>query len=1306
MSVDTEQIIVEFIADVENMKPGIDILVSLGKLDQSTADILRKTTSEYSARQKVLKETGESVKSFTTESSKAANGIGELSGKFNNLFNALTNGGLDEFVKGISVGLIDALKNAGVELGDLQQKLNSKTQLEIGVNISEASISELGNELDLLKEKLRDLSPATEEFANTAARFNEIKSRINELTTSLEGYNQTLEKRNEIFLDADKATASVKDIQGAIAVLQNDLASINPASDQFVSAAARLKVYEDRIQAIDEKIKALAVDSSKEKEIKIKADSATASINQINGAIAFLNTKLKDLPASSKEFIDTAAEIDVYRERLDAISDSVDNATPKQITLRTQLLQLRNEMALLESQGKENTQQFEEVAVAAAKVQDQMTKTQQRVSSLASETKSLDFMLTSVRGIAGAFATADAAVGLFGEANEDLVKSIAKTQQVMELLAGLTELERLSKEKNIVVTNIEILQRRAGALATQLQAAAESQNIIVKTAATAAQWALNAAMNANPGVLLLTTLVAIGGALVYFTKSNEDATESQGRLNAASKKQAEILNDLSKETEETTKARIKATEEELKIAESSNAPLQKKWALEKQIAADRLRAANIQKGIYADEINNIGLNTAKLEVLKREVSQLKAEEADEKVLKIKQDELDLLDKNITKAKQVRDATIEANNAKKAVDIKVDNEADVQAKKNTQDFVEAKLLLVKKGTDEELRLKLDAIEKEKIAKLAALNNDPSKSGEIAKIEAEARKKSQEENAAFILRKLNDEKAADESKLKELQRTGQDEVAQKKLILDKQRAIEITAEQNSLDSEEIKVAKLKIIEENYLTDLQKLYSDAAQKQTDAAINIQRNDAARRLALALAGSAEEMQAKKDAIANEEEAQIAALARELKLKTDADGNLTADSLQKQKEFQDAVDAIRSKSRTEQGALDKTYLKSNLEFETEITNKRIDLEIQRQKAIADDPSTSVADKKAALAQITTLETNQIKNKSKLIDVEFEKTLINEKEYQSKSLELELEKNQKEIAYKKKLAEEKKALLQQEIQFSINATQQISDFIFNRQSQDIQDGEQRALASLNKQKEAELSNKKLTADQKKRLEERFAKEEAKIKNDAAKKQREADKQQAIINGLLAVTKVATQFPPPRPEFYLGVAQVLLTTGLQVAAINSKPIPQYRYGIESLEGNGTTTSDSILARLSRKERVVPADVNMEYWPALTAIHNRKVPAAVANALFNQVHFDMPPLPNVSASVQNKIFKESIIIRNNGMYLNMDEFTKRVAEHLIKGNDQRSSNDYQASLRHKQTLVYLEKIAKNAENNNTSFDPRRQ
>ena len=268
------------------------------------------------------------------------------------------------------------------------------------------------------------------------------------------------------------------------------------------------------------------------------------------------------------------------------------------------------------------------------------------------------------------------------------------------------------------------------------------------------------------------------------------------------------------------------------------------------------------------------------------------------------------------------------------------------------------------------------------------------------------------------------------------------------------------------------------------------------------------------------------------------------------------------------------------------------------------------------------AEQEAAIkkAQIDVASTNQLKQNYYAqtdLQTEFKKTQEQvDKDYAdiaqegrlttSEQIYAELRKRyQAEVDASKKSIE----LERQKAAFIIDQARVVTDTIFTIGEQNRQAAFDAEIEQLNLLRENELANKNLTEAQRAQIEKRYAQEEAKLKREAWERQKQADIAQAIINTALAVTKsfATLGYPAGIP----GAIGAGIAGAAQIAVISNTKPPKFADGTEFLVGAGTGRSDNNLAYLSHGERVVPAAVNSDYFPALSAIHNREVEPTFAN-----------------------------------------------------------------------------------------------
>ena len=131
---------------------------------------------------------------------------------------------------------------------------------------------------------------------------------------------------------------------------------------------------------------------------------------------------------------------------------AIENITKKAQPLTRVLRGLKNELNLLEEQGKADTQQFRELTLEAARLEDQIGDTRARISNLASDTLKFDAGVQAVQGLAAGFEVAQGAAALFGSESEDLQKSILKVQGAMAVANGVQQISTLLLEESKLKT--------------------------------------------------------------------------------------------------------------------------------------------------------------------------------------------------------------------------------------------------------------------------------------------------------------------------------------------------------------------------------------------------------------------------------------------------------------------------------------------------------------------------------------------------------------------------------------------------------------------------------------------------------------------------------------------------------------------------------------------------------------------------------------------------------------------------------------------------------------------------------------
>jgi DNA repair exonuclease SbcCD ATPase subunit len=255
--------------------------------------------------------------------------------------------------------------------------------------------------------------------------------------------------------------------------------------------------------------------------------------------------------------------------------DSVGKAAEKTKTLKTQLRELKAELASGSLTGKA----FDEAAERAGKLEDAIKDVNQRVNNLSSDTQKLDGFLDLATGITGGFAAAQGAMALFGSENEDLQKQLVKIQGAVALLNGVQQVANTLNKDSAAMTQLNIVR-------TKIMTFVQGRYAAVVGTTTGAMKLLRLAGAAIPITLLITGL---GILIANFDKIKKavlnfiPALANIGDLFTKVKNAVMDFVGISSEAERAIDAQAKANEKSSKQIDRQIALLEAQGGKEREI---------------------------------------------------------------------------------------------------------------------------------------------------------------------------------------------------------------------------------------------------------------------------------------------------------------------------------------------------------------------------------------------------------------------------------------------------------------------------------------------------------------------------------------------------------------------------------------------------------------------------------------------------------------------------------------------------------------------------------------------------
>jgi hypothetical protein len=707
-------------------------------------------------------------------------------------------------------------------------------------------------------------------------------------------------------------------------------------------------------------------------------------------------TDIKKIAQYNKEIDDLNKEIQLLsnagKKGFDELGNPIEQGTNKVIALKTQLRQMKAELATIEDTG---SQQFIELASQAAQLEDKIGDVNQQVKLLSSDTSSLDAGIEGVQGLAGAFAAAQGAMALFGAENDEVQKALLKVNAAMSIMQGLQQVGALLDKNsalNIFLLKTLRLQQAASTTAVAVsdgEAAVGAEALAVAdTEAAVAQEALNTAMAANPAGILILALGVIVGLVEIFIGDTEKAAKAQDLLNLSMQEGIKTNNEFIdgiKQARDVRKADL----------EASNA------------SAAALRENDI-KGLQEQLTQTKAFEDSKTQAYENAANRRREILASGKVDSEK--ELEELNKTVDSFEGLQRQRFALEDQLQVAQINDEGEALKERLKNHTAFVEASVLKTREGSRAELVAQIQAIRARKQEELQSQAHLP---GEIAQIRAQADREAQKVRQDIRLFDIAQEKFVVDANLQKAKEGSAAELNYKISLLELQKRAEI--EKADGNAKQVFDIRAKYAKDEY--ELRKTYNQKAQDDALSASIAATNSQISQLTVQGADATNQqlLLAKEKLIEQQAEQERIGVDRSI----DTAGNKIA-RLQaiNDKELADKVELERQKSAAE--------ISSTESFNGAL----LQLEANRAQRTIDNVHSSAAERKKAEKDVYDYQLQLITNSLDADKARLDQNLITQQEYDTKELEaidkqeaLKLQKAQQGAADRQAIEQASVALL-------------------------------------------------------------------------------------------------------------------------------------------------------------------------------------------------------------------------------------------------------------------------------------------
>ncbi len=340
-------------------------------------------------------------------------------------------------------------------------------------------------------------------------------AQVNEQIVAVKAQNAALKK------EVKDGTKTWKDVSGQLAVNEQRLKTLTATqkalTNQFNAQVGTNKRLGDSLKEMGAELTAL----KNEYRSLSASERESAKGQELLQHIQDLDAKMKEADGTMGDF---QRNVGNYPNALKPVT--------------AQLREMTQELIRLRMEGKENTEEYNDLLMATGKMKDAMSDAQREVKQMASDTSALNSVLGAAQAAAGGFSVALGVMNLVGDKDSETAKELAEAQRKLQaaiaITTGLQAVQNALQKESALMMGVNRVRLLAAAAAQRVYAAATRD-------AEAAQAVFNKVAKSNVYVWLAGIILSVAGAIYAFTRGSKEQAEQAEQVNRTLNNQAEIL---------------------------------------------------------------------------------------------------------------------------------------------------------------------------------------------------------------------------------------------------------------------------------------------------------------------------------------------------------------------------------------------------------------------------------------------------------------------------------------------------------------------------------------------------------------------------------------------------------------------------------------------------------------------------------------------------------------------------------------------------------------------------------------------
>jgi chromosome segregation ATPase len=353
---------------------------------------------------------------------------------------------------------------------------------------------------------------------------------------------------------------AVEDLKKEQTRLKEEMAQVDTSTE---TGAAQLSQMREEYEMLGQQVKAYnkeakAQETTIQKNIQLQS-AEEGSINQLRRQLELAaaewtrmsgsaDASTEELRAQQQAVAELKEKLNKAEQAYGTFTGQVGNYALAGKSIRKEMRDLTEELVRMRVAGEEDTAQFKEMTAHLETLKDAFADVGQGSAQMASDTDKLDASKQILGVAANSFSGLQFAMASGAESSKEYLEVMKNMQIALMALSALTTVQNSIQKQTIAYTKSEQLLRKLGIAQTIAQSKAEAalnvakgNGSIVTKAAAAAQWLWNAALAANPVILIAMAVIAlIAGitALIKILDSSSRAEKEAAKASEAYEKQA------------------------------------------------------------------------------------------------------------------------------------------------------------------------------------------------------------------------------------------------------------------------------------------------------------------------------------------------------------------------------------------------------------------------------------------------------------------------------------------------------------------------------------------------------------------------------------------------------------------------------------------------------------------------------------------------------------------------------------------------------------------------------------------------